>query len=98
MSMTSLSVGVMEVLKKLMTTELNRSFKAGYRRNACYLPQQGKPPKHLRRRRTHNLCQYLGEDSDELIVHQLAALDTRLLESLDLLFDDDFKRLGANEQ
>ena len=59
---------------------------------------KGKLPQNLRRRDTHNLCQYLGKNSDELIVHQLAALDTRFLESLDLLFDDDFKRLGANEQ
>lgn len=35
MSVTSLVVGFIEVLKKLMTTELKRSFKAGYRLNAC---------------------------------------------------------------
>ncbi len=52
----------------------------------------------MRRRDTHDFRQYLGENPDELIVHQLAALDTRFLESLDLLLDDDFKRLGANEQ
>jgi hypothetical protein len=34
-SVTSLVVGTMAVLKKLMTTELNRSFSCGYRLNAC---------------------------------------------------------------
>lgn len=48
-------------------------------------------------RKTHNLRQYLGEDSDEFVVHQLAAFDAWLFEPLDLLLDDDFECLGANE-
>lgn len=91
----------MEVLKKLITTELNRSFKAGYRRNACYCHGQGKCPQNLRQvghGKTHDLRQYLGEDPNELVVHQLAALDAWLFESLDLLLDDDFERLGTDEQ
>lgn len=36
MSVTILVVGPIAVLKKLTTTELKRSFRAGYRLNACY--------------------------------------------------------------
>jgi hypothetical protein len=36
MSETSFVVGVIEFLKKLITTALNLSLKAGNRRNACY--------------------------------------------------------------
>ena len=52
-SCTSLSVGVIDFLKKLTTTWLNRSRKAGYRLNACY-------------RKVSTICQSLIENTNNL--------------------------------
>lgn len=96
MSETSFVVGAIEFLKKLTTTELKRSRSAGNRRNACYVQTQYR--QHTTTTRTHDLVQELPEDADELVVHQLAALQTRLLEPHDLLLHNDLKRGSSDEK
>ena len=40
----------------------------------------------------------MPEDTDQLVIYELAALESRLLETLDLLLDDNFEGSGANEK
>ena len=47
---------------------------------------------------THNLAKQLSQDSDQLVVHQLATLQRRIFEAFDLLLHDDLKRGRADEQ
>lgn len=48
--------------------------------------------------RTHDLAKQLPQYSDQFVVHQLATLQRRILQAFDLLFHDDLKRGGADEQ
>ena len=111
MSDTSLVVGTIESRKKPITAALNWSRSAGYRLNACCRADEGGETRvshhnereqaggrQRKRSVTHDLVQDLGEDPDELVVDELAALETRLLEALDLLLDNHLKRSSPNEQ
>jgi hypothetical protein len=48
--------------------------------------------------RTHNLAKQLSQDSDQLVVHQLATFQRGIFEAFDLLLHDDLKRGRADEQ
>lgn len=106
MSVTSLSVGFMAVLKKLMTTALKRSLSAGYRLKACCDHRQSRKAQSatydLRdiasETETNDLGQELTEDPDEFVVNQLTALDAGFFEALDLLPDDHLECGGADEE
>ena len=45
-----------------------------------------------------DLAQELTQNTDELLVDELTALERGILEPLDLLLDDDLERSGANEE
>lgn len=51
-----------------------------------------------RKEGTHHFGQELAQDADKLIVDKLATFQTRLLQSLDLLFNDNFESGGADEE
>lgn len=46
----------------------------------------------------YNLAKELSQDSNQLIVYQLATLQRRIFEAFDLLFHDDLERGRADEQ
>ena len=96
MSVTSLVVGFIAFLKKLTTTALNLSLSAGNLRNACYTNCLKQFLRHCEL--TYDFVEELSEDTDQLVIYELAALESRLLETLDLLLDDDFEGSGANEK
>ena len=47
---------------------------------------------------TNDLSEDLRKDPDQLVVHELTALQTGFLESLDLLLDDDLEGCCSDEQ
>ncbi len=53
---------------------------------------------HNNRSGTHDLCKQLAENTDEFVIDKLAAFKPRLLEPLDLLLHNDFKRSCPNEE
>ena len=96
-SETSFVVGFMAFLKKLTTTELKRSFRAGNRLNACWM-DISKQCIMAYDRTAYNLLEELAENTDEFIIHKLAALQRRVLQPPDLLLHDDLERLRPDEQ
>ena len=61
-------------------------------------PQSLRDRVHNDRSGTHDLCEKLAENTDEFVVHKLAAFKPRVLESLNLLLHNDFKRSCPNEE
>jgi hypothetical protein len=86
----------MEVLKKLITTELKRSFSAGYRLNDGWREDLAQMLGMVKD--AHNFSQELSENPNQLLVHELAALQTWIFEPLDLLLDNVLKCRGAHEE
>jgi hypothetical protein len=70
-SVTNLSVGFMDVLKKLITTELKRSFSAGYRLNADWKDDLAQISGMVKD--AHDFGQDLSKNPNQLLVHELAA-------------------------
>lgn len=66
---TNFVVGVIAALKKLTTTELKRSLRAGYRLNACYIKTS--MPNHflLRIYSIYHLSEDLAENANQLVVY-----------------------------
>ena len=102
MSVTSLLVGTIDSLKKLMTTELNLSRSSGYRLKDDY----GRRSRDIQRGSlrsssadaTHCLDQELTQNPDQFVVDELTTSQRRLFQSSDLLFDDDFERGSAYKE
>jgi hypothetical protein len=97
-SVTSLVVGTMAVLKKLMTTELNRSFNCGYRLNACCGAELINFASVRKWSSTHNLGKELPENSDKFVVDKLATFNAGFFNAFDLLLHNDLKRRGTNKE
>ena len=96
-SLTSFVVGFIEVLKKLMTTELNRSRSAGKRLNACCRERSVTiPVKGITM--TCYLLEDLCQDTNELVIDELATFQRWVLQSPDLLLDNDLERLCTDKQ
>lgn len=99
MSVTSFVVGPIAVLKKLITTELNRSLSCGYLLNACCEPRLiNMTALSQVHRQTYDFGKQLSKNPDKLIIDQLTALQAGLFDTLDLLLHDDLKGCGAHEQ
>lgn len=47
---------------------------------------------------THDLCQKLPKNPDQLVIYKLTTLQTRLFQSLDLLLYDDLESSGTHKQ
>lgn len=47
---------------------------------------------------TYHFREELAKDTDEFVIHQLATLQARVFQTLDLLFDNDFESSRTNEQ
>jgi hypothetical protein len=90
-------VGVIAVLKKLTTTALNLSLRAGNLLNVCWKSFEYSIL-FRSNKKTHNLCEQLAKNTDELVIHKLATFQARLLQSLDLLLDNNLESSGTNKE
>lgn len=97
-STTSLVVGAIACLKKFTTTALNLSFRAGNLLKACYKNGSSLIIYQGHGFVTHDLCQKLPKNPDQLVIYKLTTLQTRLFQSLDLLLYDDLESSGTHEQ